>query len=94
MANSIPEIAALLSEAQRKVLRAGSVNRLKTGASIMRHAKVRDRWPSRPNYREFNFLWEYGLPGKWGILRHMRLTPLGEQVRQHLMEQEGKRDGD
>ena len=85
----VTAIASALTSEQRKVLRAGSGSRFKLGASILRHAKVQ-RWPSRPSYREFAHCWECGTPGKWGVVRLRRLSPLGLAVRAHLTDQEGQ----
>jgi hypothetical protein len=82
-AGAVADVAAKLTEAQTKVLRAGSASRFKDGAAILRHAKVR-RWPSRPCYREFSHCWQYGEPGRWGVIRLRRLSPLAIAVRQHL----------
>lgn len=76
------ELAGRLTPAQRKALYAGSVWRFKTGRQLLRHAKL-TRWPFRPNYREFSYLWEYEAH-QWGYLYKRRLSPAGIAVRDAL----------
>ena len=82
----IEGVAKGLSGAQRKLILAGSRSRFKKARTLMRHAKIGRRWPSRPNYREFSFLWEGGTPKRWGVINTYRLTSDGIAVRDFLRE--------